>query len=131
MAAEQTTEAAAQIISSSREDVVDVAMNAINTVVSLASWTLAALGVLIALLAVFGWWELRRHSANSAKKTAKQVADKRLDAYLTSDEVQERLSAAIEEQVQKRVAGMIVVTPSVAQDAGVDGEQFPEAPEEE
>lgn len=132
--AETTTEAvksATKSVDMADKDILGVAFDAIENVTNLATYTLTVLGILIALIAVFGWWEMRRHSASTAESVAKRVANKRLDDYLKSEEIGDRVLAAVQEQAEKRVAGMIVVTPPAPNAADVGGEAFPEAPEGE
>ncbi|WP_298467196.1 hypothetical protein [uncultured Erythrobacter sp.] len=74
------------------------AMDAIGTVVDISTYTLTVLGVLIAILAIWGVGALVR----TARAQAKQIANKRWDSYIESDEFKALVKSRIDEAVKSQ-----------------------------
>lgn len=100
---------------------ISVALSAIDTLLSLSSWVLTILGIVLALIALVGWFTIH----NSAVKAARDVAEKRLNEYLEEERFQNMLTEAVERKVTERVAGMLVVSPQAR--ATDDRQVFPPA----
>ncbi len=73
-------------------------MDAIGTVVDISTYTLTVLGVLIAILAIWGVGALVR----TARAQAKQIANKRWDSYIESDEFKALVKSRIDEAVKSQ-----------------------------
>jgi hypothetical protein len=82
------------------------AMDAISTVTAISTYTLTILGVIIAILALWGVGALVR----AARSAAKQIANARFNAYIESDEFKEMVKVRIEKSVQDRWQNTIVVS---------------------
>ena len=74
------------------------AMEAIGTVTDLATYTLTILGIIIALVAIFGGAAILR----AARATAKQIANKRFDSYMQSPEFKEMVKVRVERSIDER-----------------------------
>jgi hypothetical protein len=98
------------------------AMDAISTVTAISTYTLTILGVIIAILALWGVGALVR----AARSAAKQIANARFNAYIESDEFKEMVKVRIEKSVQDRWQNTIVVS-RLAEDvkAADDPSPFP------
>jgi hypothetical protein len=98
------------------------AMDAISTVTAISTYTLTILGVIIAILALWGVGALVR----AARSAAKQIANARFNAYIDSDEFKEMVKVRIEKSVQDRWQNTIVVS-RLAEDvkAADDPSPFP------
>lgn len=82
------------------------AMEAISTVTAISTYTLTILGVIIAILALWGVNAL----VKAARAAAKQIANSRLDSYIKSDEFNELVKLKIEKSVQEKWLNTVVVT---------------------
>jgi hypothetical protein len=102
-------------------------MDAISTVTSVASYTLTILGVIIALLAIWGIKEIWER----AERAAERIANKKLAAYITSEEfsayVKNRIDKAVEARWQEMQIGSMEQEQAVAE-AG--DSPFPPPPEQ-
>lgn len=81
------------------------AMDAIGTVTNLATYTLTILGIILGLVAIVGGVAIWR----AARATAKQIANKRFDTYIMTDEFKELVRVKIEQSVQDRWQDTVVV----------------------
>ena len=82
------------------------AMDAISTVTAVSTYTLTILGVMIAILALWGVGAL----VKAARAAAKQIANSRLDSYIQSDEFNDLVKLKIEKSVQEKWLNTVVVT---------------------
>jgi hypothetical protein len=73
-------------------------MDAIGTITDVASYTLTLLGVLIALLAIWGIKEIWER----AEKAAERIANKRLASYIASPEFYDFVKNRIDKSVEAR-----------------------------
>lgn len=73
------------------------AMDAIQTVTNVASYTLTAIGIVIGLVAIFGGVAIWL----GAKAAAKQIANKRFDDYMQGDEFKELVKVRVEQAVDR------------------------------
>lgn len=102
-------------------------MDAIGTVTNVASYTLTFLGVLIAVLAIWGIKEIRER----AESAAERIANERLATYITSKEfsafVKNRIDKAVESRWQEAQIGSME-----EEGIAVGGEEspFPAPPED-
>lgn len=71
-------------------------MDAIGTVTDVATYTLTILGVLIAILAIWGVGAL----VKAARGAAKQIANERWNSYIKSDEFNALVNSRIDEAVK-------------------------------
>jgi hypothetical protein len=76
----------------------ETAMQAIDTVTNLATYTLTILGIIIGLVAIVGGVAIWR----TAKATAKQIANERFDTYIETDEFKELVKVRIERSINER-----------------------------
>lgn len=60
----------------------ETAIDAISTVLAVSTWALGIIGIAVALIAFWGWSALKA----AASEKAKQIANERLDSYMSSDE---------------------------------------------
>lgn len=101
----------------------EVALQSIGAVTSLASWTLGILGVVLGLVALFGWAVISK----VATSRAKELAGQKVSAYLISDEfakiLDQRVVAAMAARDRAKAA-----TRDVTVD---DADPFPPAKEDE
>lgn len=79
-------------------EAMQTAMSAIDTLLSLSSWVLTVLGVLIAIIAIFGWVVIR----NAVIAQSEQIANKRMNAYLKSDAFKALLAKEVDQSVRAR-----------------------------
>lgn len=96
----------------------DLAVSSISTVSSVASWTITALGVVAALVAIFGWVAIDK----GAKRVVNQVASH----YLSSDKFSKMLEQKVAEAVAQRERSMV----AIEDDTTDDDDPFP-APKED
>lgn len=75
-------------------------MDAIGTVTNLATYTLTILGIVIALIALFGFTAMYR----KVQLIAKQIANKRFNDYIETDEFKGLLKVAVEQAFLERTA---------------------------
>lgn len=98
-----------------------LAVSSISTVSSIASWTLTALGVLVAVIAIFGFAII----VKAARYQARAVANEVVTHYLSSDAFSRMLEQKVAESLAERDRSM------VAKDDNVDdADPFP-APQED
>lgn len=100
-------------------------MDAIGTVTNLASYTLATLGVIIAVLALWGIKEL----VDKAKDAAERIANNRFDSYVRSQEFQLTLQDRIDKAVEARWQEAQLRALREDDEDGAGGD-FPAPPEE-
>ena len=74
------------------------AMDAISTLLGISQWVLSILALVVGFIAIFGWGVIR----NAVLNLAKQIANKRMDAYIKSEEFSDLLSVKIDEAVIRR-----------------------------
>lgn len=105
-------------------DATQTAINAIDTLLALSSWTLGVLGVVLAGIAVFGWVAIR----NAVKSQSEQIANTRLDSYLKSDEFKALLAKKVDESIKAKWQNAIVIN-GLREDPAPphDPSPFPEA----
>lgn len=102
----------------------ELAINAINSVVGLSQWTLAILGIFIAILAIIGITLINRNGVKRAEK----VANKRLDSYLKSDKFNDLLETTLDRLARERWQQAIIIQGQLRVDERPHGENppFPE-----
>lgn len=99
----------------------ELSTSAIGTVSSVASWTITALGVLVAIIAIFGWAVI----AKASKAAAKKVAHDNVHAYLKSDEFIRLLDDKVEKAlINKSIQGYVSGNDDID-----DVDPFPSEPE--
>lgn len=101
-------------------DASQTAMSAIQTVTSVASWTLTIIGIAIALLALWGVTAI----IMQARKSAERIANERFDAYIKSDEFKEMVKERISKSVDERWGNAFVVS-RLSEDKKPAGEASP------
>jgi len=91
--------------------VAPTALEILNSIVGVMSFALttvgiavAALTILVAALAIFGWAAIR----DSAVKAARELAQKRMDEYLSDEHFENMLGSKIDEVVSKRQVGVLI-----------------------
>lgn len=103
------------------------AMDAIGTVVDIATYTLTFLGVLIAILAIWGIKEIWER----AERAAERIANKRLAAYIQSQEFSDFVKNRIDKGVEARWQETQIDSMEQEKATASEGEQpFPPPPEE-
>lgn len=104
-------------------DATQIAMGAVQTLLSLSQWVLGILGLVLAGIAIFGWVVIR----NATMAQAEQIANKRLDAYMESDDFDKLVAKKVEDCVDARWQNVLVAQ-SLKDDAKPAGDQpaFPE-----
>lgn len=84
------------------------AMAAVETVLTVSTWALAIMGLVVALVAIVGFFEIRRASINKAG----EIANTRFDNYMKGEDfkafVQERIESAIAAQWEKEMMSSLV-----------------------
>lgn len=83
----------------------DRSIGAIETLLSLSTLVISILGLIIAVLAIFGYAFLVRE----AKRSAKKVANRQLDDYLTSEDVRLLIEGCVEKTVKERMKNAFIV----------------------
>lgn len=106
-------------------EVADSAIAAIDTILNLSTYVLTILGVVIALLAIFGYAFI----ASSAQKAAKKVATGAMDSYIKSQEFADRMQGAVEAEVKRRMANKFIVANITEEPDGDEPDPFPSAEE--
>jgi hypothetical protein len=106
-------------------EVADSAIAAIDTILNLSTYVLTILGVIIALLAIFGYAFI----ASSARKAAKEVATDAMDSYIKSQEFADRMQGAVESEVKRRMANKFIVANLTEEQDGGEPDPFPSAEE--
>lgn len=100
------------------------ALDAIATQLSLSSWVLGAMAVVVATLGIFGWAAVRR----AAIKRAESLAKRRVKTYLCSDEFHALVRTKIEEYTRENWENRIVSTALDRSDkSNVENSPFPTA----
>ena len=84
----------------------ETAIDAIGTIVSVSTWALGIIAVALTLIAVWGYAAIRR----AASEEAKQIANKRFDDYIETDEFKEMVKARIAQSVHDRWGSTFVVS---------------------
>lgn len=106
-------------------EIADSAIAAIDTILNLSTWGLGILGVIIALLAIFGYGFI----ASSARKSAKEVATKAMSSYIKSQEFADQMQGAVEAEVRRRMANKFIVANLTEEPDGDEPDPFPSAEE--
>lgn len=106
-------------------EVADSAIAAIDTILNLSTYVLTILGVIIALLAIFGYAFI----ASSARKAAKEVATDAMNSYIKSQEFGDRMQGAVESEVKRRMANKFIVANITEEPDGDEPDPFPSAEE--
>jgi len=100
-------------------------MDAIDSLVGLSSFVLTILGIVIGLIAIFGWAVIYA----GARGQAKQVANNRMDRYIKTEEfgaaITKRLDELLEVRWQNFIAGRTLNTEG-GDDAGDADKPFDE-----
>ena len=106
-------------------EVADSAIAAIDTILNLSTYVLTILGVIIALLAIFGYAFI----ASSARKAAREVATDAMDSYIKGQEFADRVQGAVESEVKRRMANKFIVANITEEPDGDEPDPFPSAEE--
>lgn len=106
-------------------EVADSAIAAIDTILNLSTYVLTILGVIIALLAIFGYAFI----ASSARKAAKEVATDAMNSYIKSQEFGDRMQGAVESEVKRRMANKFIVANITEEPDCDEPDPFPSAEE--
>lgn len=77
-------------------DASQTAISAIGTVVSVSTWAISVLAVIVGLIALWGWTTLKAE----ARAKAKQIANNTLDAYMKGDEFRELVKSRVDAAVK-------------------------------
>ncbi len=85
-------------------DATETAMAAIDMLLSMSQWVLAILAVILALVAVFGFWEVRRFAAAKAEEIAKEHAKNYLESSVFVEKLEERIKHALDVQKENEAA---------------------------
>src|SRR5687768_4758167 len=72
-------------------DASQTAIDAIGTVVTISTWALAIVAVVVSVVAIWGYMAIKREAADQAK----QIANKGWADYIETDEFNEMVKAAI------------------------------------
>lgn len=105
----------------------DTAISAIDTILNISMWTLAILAILLAVIGIVGWGVIR----SACGSIAKQIANKRFDAYIETDEFRGLVEDRIAQSVKERWQNAVVVT-MLQEDKPEAGDRspFPKEPNE-
>lgn len=80
----------------------ETAISAIDTILNVSMWSLGILAILLGIIAIFGWGVIR----NACLDRAKQIANKRIKAYIEGEEfaalLKERIDKAAKAEWQAR-----------------------------
>lgn len=99
------------------------ALQAIDTVTNLASFTLAGLGIVIAILALIGFATVYF----GARRLARKVAEVRIKSFIEGEEGERFVHSVIADEVTRQIEQRVFVL--VQPDAQKhDGPSFPEDP---
>lgn len=103
-------------------EMTDRALQAVDSITNVASFWLGVLGVGVALFALIGWAAVHA----GAGRTAKKVADSRMNDYITSDAAKAIIAAAISDEIARQLASrsFVVVQPA-EQPAQQEDSSFP------
>lgn len=74
------------------------ALSGIDTALSVAMWTSATSTVIVAIVAVFGWWGIRRASIQRSE----QVAARAIQDYIKKIDIDDLVASAIQKDVLAR-----------------------------
>lgn len=74
------------------------AIDAISTTVAVSSFALTIIGLMLGLIAIVGWSALKE----AASEKAKQIANKRLDSYMASDEFRLLMQSSVDLAVKAK-----------------------------
>lgn len=104
----------------------EIAMTAIDTLLNMSMWVLSVLALMLAVLAIVGWWQIHR----IVKLKAEHIANRKLDHYIGSDKFTTLMDQKITEAVETRWQDTVVVREiQVRQRAPADEQPFPNEPE--
>lgn len=108
-----------------QKDIVAIAISAVDTMLNTAQWVLGVLGVVLAVLAIFGFLYISK----GAKKHAERIANKRLDDYLQGESFANLVESKLAESIEKRWQNTVVLHSIQAPDRSQGDEQpFPQKP---
>lgn len=111
------------ILSSSSRDVVietaQLALNTVSQVTNIAGYTLVAIGVFIAIVALFGVTIL----VIKSKKAAEEIAKKSFNDYIKTEEFKNIITTRLDKSIEDRWQTTLVVR--MSEDARVPGDASP------
>lgn len=87
-------------------ELADQSMAAVGTLLNLSMYVLGGLGVIIALIALFGYGVI----AKGARDSANKVAIERMDSYIISQEFSDLLERCVRDEVKRRVGDKFILT---------------------
>ncbi len=99
------------------------AISAIDTLLNMSMWVLAVLGIIIALIAFFGYVAIR----GAAVDTAKKVEKRSIDDYIKGDDFLDQLDNAVRDEVKERVKDKIILAHLKEEVEGDEPDPFPSA----
>lgn len=102
-------------------ELADKSLTAIDTVLNLATFTLGALGFLVAAIAIFGYALI----ANSSKKAAQKVATSAVDSYIKSQPFAEMIELRVRQEVKDRLKDKIILANLKEDTAPGEPDAFP------
>lgn len=107
-------------------EITSKAMDAVSTIVSLSSWTLAVLGIVLALVSVVGGLIIYKGCVVAAKKAAEKKFDNHCQTSEFLEKIERMITSAVDAKFQ---SGMV---PYVHPDArqSTDSNTFPDANDE-
>lgn len=97
------------------QKVSETAITAIDTLLNLSTWVLTVFGLLLAVLAIAGVYVIARQ----ARKSARAIANDRLNDYLKSDEFAELMGTKVQQAIDAKWQSTMVVQTFRPAEAGV------------
>lgn len=105
-------------------DVADRSIAAIDTLLNLSMWGMTILGILVGLIALFGYGLIAR----SARIAAEKVATEKVESYIKSQEFADQIQRDVKEEVRRRVADKIILANLTGEKDDAPDDPFPAAP---
>jgi hypothetical protein len=111
--------------SEAETNAVERSLAAIDTVLAIASWSLTIMGIIVALVAIVGYTQLKA----SAIQRAELMAETRISQYMKSEEFSDRLERLARERVQAWVEAQQFERYISPEADGGEADAFPSVPE--